>query len=523
MTIQGRSNVTTFGTYGYYGIGSQWLTLERLLATFFTKSGIYIAASVINNLNNCEASYCEEHGLFLDYQADYLAGSYNAYMTNVMGSRFAQNKDANIKLGTSTHGVNIVGCDIESAGGFYATGLGYGLHMTSEARGVNVLGNWFEGNKKHIVMGADDSVTTVPWGVRIHGNQFWSVTGGAEKIRINAGRKISIVGNNFQGGGSIYLGPRADNPFISENVGNPTVTNVNGDNIMFGDVGDGPNSFPEPDISTWALQNCTVAQEEITTPAGRIPVYKVTPTAPGLVAMTYAGAGLAPFTARHTFGFWIKRSVATEQVIGWQVGTSGGPTSYSDYATVDNETYSDAWKWVSFGREVPATDTGNFQLAIVTTVATADPFYISAMQAKPGIIYGPFREPDSGIATLANSATPSVWGLKTAVTGGVTGITNFTKGAVGQIFTLIAEHALTINDNANIVLAGSANFAMNPTDTLTLIRKADAKWYEIEAIRRAHRIVKEAVREVMREGDMSGEQTVDLQLAARRSRSAATT
>ena len=37
----------------------------------------------------------------------------------------------------------------------------------------------------------------------------------------------------------------------------------------------------------------------------------------------------------------------------------------------------------------------------------------------------------------------------------------------------------TITDGTNIFLNGSANFNMVITDTLTLIQKADGKWYEI--------------------------------------------
>lgn len=83
------------------------------------------------------------------------------------------------------------------------------------------------------------------------------------------------------------------------------------------------------------------------------------------------------------------------------------------------------------------------------------------------------------IGTLANDATPSVNGGDLFLTGGTTTITDFDDGVLGQVITIIAEHAITITDGTNIFLNGSANFTMAATDTLTLICKADNKWYEI--------------------------------------------
>lgn len=58
-------------------------------------------------------------------------------------------------------------------------------------------------------------------------------------------------------------------------------------------------------------------------------------------------------------------------------------------------------------------------------------------------------------------------------------IVNFDDGFTGQVITVIAESSLTITDGTNIFLAGSANFAMAATDTLTLICKLDGNWYEL--------------------------------------------
>jgi hypothetical protein len=83
------------------------------------------------------------------------------------------------------------------------------------------------------------------------------------------------------------------------------------------------------------------------------------------------------------------------------------------------------------------------------------------------------------IGTLADEATPSVSATSTYLTGGTTTITDFDDGIAGQIITIIAEHSLDITDGTNIFLSGSANWSMTATDTLTLICKADNKWYEI--------------------------------------------
>jgi len=86
------------------------------------------------------------------------------------------------------------------------------------------------------------------------------------------------------------------------------------------------------------------------------------------------------------------------------------------------------------------------------------------------------------IQALADNETPTV---KTDVlhkffkTGSTTTITDFDDGIEGQVITILAEHSLTITDGTNIFLSGGTNWAMAATDTLTLVCKADNKWYEI--------------------------------------------
>jgi hypothetical protein len=90
----------------------------------------------------------------------------------------------------------------------------------------------------------------------------------------------------------------------------------------------------------------------------------------------------------------------------------------------------------------------------------------------------PLSDLGGGITVLANDATPTVSGGSTFTTGGTTTVTDFDDGTVGQTITVLSEHAITITDGTHIILHGSANFVMASSDSLTLVLKADNKWYE---------------------------------------------
>ena len=83
------------------------------------------------------------------------------------------------------------------------------------------------------------------------------------------------------------------------------------------------------------------------------------------------------------------------------------------------------------------------------------------------------------IPTLANDATPSVKNGSVFLTGGTTTVTDFDDGFTGQQIIILSEHSITITDGTNIFLNGSANFVMASSDSLTLLQKADGKWYEV--------------------------------------------
>ena len=101
----------------------------------------------------------------------------------------------------------------------------------------------------------------------------------------------------------------------------------------------------------------------------------------------------------------------------------------------------------------------------------------SSAGTKRWVLKGVFHDPTMN--TLADSATPSIAAGTTFLTGGTTTITNLTGGFTGKIIRIISEHAITITDGTNIFLNGSANYVMAATDTLTLIQKADGKFYEL--------------------------------------------
>ena len=105
-------------------------------------------------------------------------------------------------------------------------------------------------------------------------------------------------------------------------------------------------------------------------------------------------------------------------------------------------------------------------------------YFTSYQKAREFLDSGVFAT-ISGFGTLDNTGTPSVLAYDNFLTGGTTTITDFDDGITGQVIRIVAEHGLVITDGTNIFLAGSANFTMAATDTLTLICKADNKWYEL--------------------------------------------
>jgi hypothetical protein len=109
-------------------------------------------------------------------------------------------------------------------------------------------------------------------------------------------------------------------------------------------------------------------------------------------------------------------------------------------------------------------DTTNFRFWIASQAGSAD-------------YWRPIS--DGAVMTLDDTGTPSVLSGKNFITSGTTAITDFTGGYTGKEIHVLAEHSVTITDGTNIFLSGSANYTMVTTDTLTLICKANGKWYEL--------------------------------------------
>jgi len=484
MTLLGglvTQNEALRGTYGLACYSSQRMICNRVYAAFFSLSGFRFLGSLVVTMHDCEADYNQDAGIVMDYGQFGTTDLANSYMSYILGGKCHQNKNYGIRLGVSTVRVSVTNVDIESTGVYYPTGLGIGLAITSESNTVVVEGCWFEGNKNHILMGDGVSTVTVPKGTVLRNLELWSIVGGGPKIQLLSGINTKIDSCNFFGGGRIAVNQFADAPIITNCYTNDIirVEDNNGFVVQYDNQPTG-SVFPYPEVVTWGTINCTITVEQIPSPAGFVPVYKVTPTATGNVQFESINAVYAFAKNFHTYGWFFKTSSATSTKFWPNLLSVNMPKAYTSFE-VNTFTANSEWKWYSIGRCIDFYDTGNQAFRFTTTVTTLDPFYITGFVALPGMVYEPYLQPSTGLPVLVGGpiATPSVYGLTQALTAGAVTITDFLNGTVGQRFTLIAEHAVTITDGTNIFLNGSANFVMAATDTLTCIQKADGNWYEI--------------------------------------------
>lgn len=485
MTLLGglvTQNEALRGTYGLACYSSQRMICNRVYAAFFSLSGFRFLGSLAVTMHDCEADYNQNAGIAMDYGSFGTTDIANSYMSYILGGKCHQNKNYGIYLGVSTVRVSITNVDIESNGIYYPTGLGVGLEIASEANTVVVEGCWFEGNKKHLQIGNSNSLVTVPKATVLRNLELWSIIGGGPKIEINNGINTKIDSCNFLGGGGIVVKQFASAPIITNCYSGDyaiIVQDNNGNVVQYENQPTG-SVFPYPEVVTWGTINCTITVEQIASPAGFVPVYKVTPTATGNVQFESINAVYAFAKNFHTYGWFFKTSSATSTNFWPNLLSVNMPKAYTSFE-VNTFTANSEWKWYSIGRCIDSGDTGNQAFRFTTTATTLDPFYITGFVALPGMVYEPYLQPSTGLPVLVGGAiaTPSVYGLTQATTAGAITITDFLNGTVGQRFTLIAEHAVTITDGTNIFLNGSANFVMAATDTLTCIQKADGNWYEI--------------------------------------------
>jgi len=83
---------------------------------------------------------------------------------------------------------------------------------------------------------------------------------------------------------------------------------------------------------------------------------------------------------------------------------------------------------------------------------------------------------------LATGATPSVSGVKSALTnnGGAITITNFTNGIAGQTLKIIGNDSgnTTVSDTATIAMAGGASVVLGDNDMLVIFSTNGTLWVE---------------------------------------------
>jgi hypothetical protein len=485
MTLDGRYDGTTYGTYGVYGRGMSTTTLTNVEAFFFSISCIYFSAAEKNNIIDCNVQYGQNYGIELNFQTSPGTSAYGAYGTNIIGGQIRQSGNAGLGLVNTQRKVNVIGVIFESNGRFFS-GRGHGIEITGPSNNTTIQGCWFEGNAgAHIAVGFETaSVNTPPCNTMIRDCEFWSVFGGSPgtKVFFGAGINHTIENCIFQGGGEIEIKSRSDSPRIISCFpkDQPIVVRDVNDNVVPLNVKPLRNAGTfYQNIQSWTGTNCTIQVDgDQQSPAGPVPVFKVTPTATGLVrvAAPVLSAVNVLFHTFKTIGCYIKTDSAITSKGVWRYAAGG--TNFSS-ALINNFEITKEWKWETIGKSILSTTTGTVSLSIEVTVSTLDPFYITGFGVFDGITNESYVIVENAITTLTTSPTPSVFGVTKAVTGGATSFTNFINGSTGQTLTIIADHAVTITDGTNMFLAGSTNFAMNPTDTLTLIQKADGKWYEI--------------------------------------------
>jgi hypothetical protein len=89
------------------------------------------------------------------------------------------------------------------------------------------------------------------------------------------------------------------------------------------------------------------------------------------------------------------------------------------------------------------------------------------------------RESDFVTTFAGGDASPSILGATFCRTTGTTTITAFDNGVPGQTITLLADDNITIQQGANIKLAGGVDYNMTSLDTLTLVTYAAGIWVEV--------------------------------------------
>jgi hypothetical protein len=196
---------------------------------------------------------------------------------------------------------------------------------------------------------------------------------------------------------------------------------------------------------------------------------------------TFTFAGIK---ANTEYTFIVKAYLASGGSATFLNLTTGANTSYNGSQPQRLRTYTtDAWANIHASFQSSTTT-----ITINLSVNDSGTAYVDSYALLRGTAN--YKDPmttvyegwNKAIPALANDATPSISGSPGSrfwLTGGTTTITDIDDGWEGKLIAIIAEHSLDITDGTNIFLNGSANWSMTATDTLTLIQKADGKWYEV--------------------------------------------
>jgi hypothetical protein len=368
--------------------------------------------------------------------------------------------DGNVGILTDGYCVdNIVGNPVEE-----------GIYI-NKAAGWIIKGNHVYGPEKHGIIAANGGNTIVSgnavqdWGISVSTSTYygiyadtitdlWSTTVTGNNLQVTDAN--SVAGTTYEGI-RVGFGTGVSTGKVSVKANDIQLsTDVNGTGISI--IG---NGYGETNINDNAIYDFT-AWASITNSAAPGGVIRHVNNSFDIALQSIDGAGDASIR----YGSIFNTSATNVTYSNFREGFPGQEikltfefargTGYVDF-TGTNLKGNNGQDWFfSQYDEMTCTFNGTNWLCLVNNATTAAP-----------------------IVTLANDATPTVAGVTKALTGGTTTITDFDDGVEGQTLILIAEHGITITDGTNIFLSGSANFVMVATDTLTLIQKADGKWYEI--------------------------------------------
>jgi hypothetical protein len=377
---------------------------------------------------------------------------------------------------------------------------------------IQIINNHFTRTTRSDMPGAIDVEPEGTWplirGIRIQGNTFQDIGGGVGTVTLVLGgmtvapSNISVLDNTFKDNTSIgyewWVGGtgatdqtaiHADSPYKIRFAGN-TLYNTTSRVMRFGGLRDVTvennlivkNPATVGGVSYWGLDDGAT---------GHYPI-------DGFKFKNNTVRGVTVNGASPVSPFEIYGSLLGGEISGNMFIDCGNHTAaaYGDMNVVRFSSYSAP----SYGVTVEGNtfiNTGDYSATSVPLVGGypsvltyPETFSVRDNSFAKGFNYNAYRDVQSlygaavsdyspNVMTLSNVANPAIGGGRIFLTGGATDITEFRFGKTGQIITIIAEHALTITDGTNIFLAGSANFVMAATDTLTLIQKADGKLYEL--------------------------------------------